>query len=115
QPELTGFLAAVVDRHDVGMRQTGDDVCLAHEPGNEVELGREFAVEQLQRVESREPRVADQVYGAHAAGPERADHRVAGKHVAGGQRHGTSRLAWPEPRSAGTTCTRTGSAATPGR
>jgi hypothetical protein len=90
QPELPGLLAAVVDRHDVAVREAGDDVRLAHEPGDEVRLGGQLAVEQLQGVLAGQPRMVDQEHRTHPTRPDLADDPVAGEHVPRRELHGAS-------------------------
>ncbi|OBK50813.1 hypothetical protein A5655_24490 [Mycobacterium sp. 1081908.1] len=67
-PELALELAALVDRHDVGMIQTGSYISLPYEPRTEVWITRQFRGQHLQRFAARQVWIAYQVHVSHAAG-----------------------------------------------
>ena len=101
QPQAGRVLAPVEHRHDVAVGEPGDDVGLAQEPRGEVGIAGEVGPQQLQRVHPGQPRVADEVDGAHAARAEPAHHRVPGDDVPGGERHGGPPVGgWGDARSA---------------
>jgi hypothetical protein len=76
-PQPTLELSAVVESDDVRVAQLREQIGLALEPGLEVVIAGNPAVEQLQRVLARQARVLDQEHLPHTAGAELADDRVA--------------------------------------
>ncbi len=90
-------LALVVDRHDVGVRQSGGRPRLAHEPGSEGFIVAEAGVHDLDRHRAVEPEVGAFVDAGHApSGDPGADPVAAVEHPAD---HGVARRR---------TCTRAG-------
>jgi hypothetical protein len=76
KPELTGYLAGVVDRKDVGMLQAGGQFDLAHEALGSQRV-RELWMKQLQRDGSIVTEIAGQVDCRHAPASQLAFDKIS--------------------------------------
>ena len=104
------MLAAVVDPHHVGVRQTGGGLGLPPEALDELLVLGEAAVQHLQRHLAAEMRVLRRVDVGHAAGSDAPGDPVAAVDERAGRDLGHSS---PLPSIASSTCLAIGAATVP--
>ncbi|OBA68418.1 hypothetical protein A5633_25765 [Mycolicibacterium elephantis] len=78
-PELTLVLASIVDGDDVGVPQGGSNIGLTREPLTKFRIGAHILRKNLERFQTRQPRMFCEVHLAHSPCTQQADDAVASK------------------------------------